>query len=83
MKLIDILTELDFVRESEGDFSNTYRADGFDLRSNVFVNESLAESQVQVCLMPNDPDDEPIWVTFSKYCSAVENLLKQWTGKND
>lgn len=83
MKLIDTLTELDFVRESEGDFSNTYRADGFDLRSNVFVNESLAESQVQVCLMPNDPDDEPIWVTFSKYCSAVENLLKQWTGKND
>jgi hypothetical protein len=83
VKLIDTLTELDFVRESEGDFSNTYRATGFDLRSNVFVNESLSESQVQVCLMPNDPDDEPVWATFSKYCSAVENLLKQWTGKND
>lgn len=83
MKLIDTLTELDFVRESEGDFSNTYRATGFDLRSNVFVNESLNESQVQVCLMPYDPDDEPLWVTFSKYCSAVDNLLKLWTGKDD
>jgi len=83
VKLIDILTELDFVRESEGDFSNTYRANGFDLRSNVFVNESLNESQVQVCLMPYDPDDEPLWVTFSKYCSAVDNLLKLWTGKDD
>ena len=83
MKLIDTLTELDFVRESEGDFSNTYRATGFDTRSNVFVNESLNESQVQVCLMPYDPDDEPLWVTFSKYCSAVDNLLKLWTGKND
>ena len=83
MKLIDTLTELDFVRESEGDFSNTYRATGFDLRSNVFVNESLSENQVQVCLMPYDPDDEPLWVTFSKYCSAVDNLLKLWTGKND
>jgi hypothetical protein len=83
VKLIDTLTELDFVRESEGDFSNTYRATGFDLRSNVFVNESLNESQVQVCLMPYDPDDEPLWVTFSKYCSAVDNLLKLWTGKDD
>ena len=83
MKLIDTLTELDFVRESEGDFSNTYRATGFDLRSNVFVNESLSESQVQVCLMPYDPDDEPLWVTFSKYCSAIDNLLKLWTGKDD
>ena len=83
MRLIDTLTELDFVRESEGDFSNTYRATGFDLRSNVFVNESLNESQVQVCLMPYDPDDEPLWVTFSKYCSAVDNLLKLWTGKDD
>ena len=83
MKLIDTLTELDFVRESEGDFSNTYRATGFDTRSNVFVNESLNESQVQVCLMPYDPDDEPLWVTFSKYCSAVDNLLKLWTGKED
>jgi len=83
MRLIDTLTELDFVRESEGDFSNTYRATGFDLRSNVFVNESLNESQVQVCLMPYDPDDEPVWVTFSKYCSAVDNLLKLWTGKDD
>ena len=83
MKLIDTLTELDFVRESEGDFSNTYRATGFDLRSNVFVNESLNESQVQVCLMPYDPDDEPLWVTFSKYCSAVDNLLRLWTGKDD
>lgn len=83
MKLIDTLTELDFVRESEGDFSNTYRATGFDTRSNVFVNESLNESQVQVCLMPYDPDDEPLWVTFSKYCSAVDNLLKLWTGKDD
>ena len=83
MKLIDTLTELDFVRESEGDFSNTYRATGFDTRSNVFVNESLNESQVQVCLMPYDPDDEPLWVTFSKYCSAVDNLLRLWTGKDD
>ena len=83
MKLIDTLTELDFVRESEGDFSNTYRATGFDTRSNVFVNESLNESQVQVCLMPYDPDYEPLWVTFSKYCSAVDNLLKLWTGKDD
>lgn len=83
MKLIDTLTELDFVRESEGEFSNTYRANGSDLRSNVFVNESNNESHVQICLMPHDPDDEPIWVTFSKYCSAVETLLKQWTGKND
>jgi len=83
VKLIDTLTELDFVRESEGDFSNTYRANGFDLRSNVFVNESLNESQVQVCLMPHDPDDEPLWVTFSKYCSAVDNLLRFWTGQND
>jgi len=83
VKLIDTLTELDFVRESEGDFSNTYRASGFDSRSNVFVNESLNESQVQVCLMPHDPDDEPLWVTFSKYCSAVDNLLRFWTGKHD
>ena len=83
MKLIDTLTELDFARESEGEFSNTYRANGFDMRSNVFVNESINERHVQVCLMPYDPDEEPIWVTFSKYCLAVDNLLKQWTGKHD
>jgi hypothetical protein len=83
VKLIDTLTELDFVKESAGEFSNTYSAPSYDLRSNVFVNESLSENHVQVCLMPHDPDDDPIWVTFSKNCSAVASLLKIWTGKND
>jgi len=83
VKLIDTLTELDFVKESAGDFSNTYSAKGFDSRSNVFVNESLTENHVKICLMPNDPDDDTIWVTFSKNCDAIKALLKIWTGKDD